>query len=126
MSFQDMLNLGGFRPFSQTGLNKAAVYLGFNVAPEGAPVKLLMTMRDSTEREGAVSIGSILTAATGKPSTWSMKLRAFCVQGSLPLWITGDLRKQLFGEEYYWIRIIDESDFYSGKRLSSRLSSASI
>ncbi len=27
----------------------------------------------------------------------------------------GFAQKQLFGEEYYWIRIIDESDFYSGQ-----------
>ncbi len=116
MSFQDMLNLGGFRPFSQTGLNKAAVYLGFNVAPEGAPVKLLMTMRDSTEREGAGLHWQYFNGGNWQTLNMVDETEGFLRSGIITIMDNrGFAQKQLFGEEYYWIRIIDESDFYSGQ-----------
>lgn len=115
MSFQDMLNLGGFRPFSQTGLNKAAVYLGFNIAPKGAPIKLLVTMRDSMERESAGLHWEYFDGNSWRTLNMVDETEGFLRSGIVTIMDNRAFAiKQLFGEECYWIRIVDESDFYCG------------
>lgn len=116
MSGQDMLNLGGFRPFSQTGNVQAAVYLGFNVAPQGAPIKLLMILRDNLERLSAGLRWEYWDGRSWRPLNM--------VDETEGLWHTGIItimdnrsfaKKKLFGEEKYWIRIVDENGFYAGE-----------
>ncbi|NLV16019.1 MAG: hypothetical protein GXY50_02245 [Syntrophomonadaceae bacterium] len=119
MTSQDMLNLGGFKPFASTGLNKAAVYLGFDVAPQGAPIKLLVTMRDSTERES-----STLTWEYYDGSKWGFlnmvdETEGFLHSGLIILMDNRAFAKsRQFGEEKYWIRIVDENNFYSGENIA--------
>lgn len=116
MSFQDMLNLGGFKPFSQTGINKGVVYLGFNVAPQGAPIKLLISMRENAERES-----SSLRWEYYDGNSWRLLNLVDETEGFLHsgLIIIMDNRafakKRLFGQEKYWIRIVDENNFYAGE-----------
>lgn len=115
MSFQDMLNLGGFKPFAQTGLNKAAVYLGFNVAPKGAPIKLLVTMRDSTERESSSLRWEYYNGNNWRILNMVDETEGFLRSGIVTIMDNRAFtKKELFGEERYWIRIVDENDFYSG------------
>lgn len=114
MSFQDMFNLGGFKPFSQTGLNKATVYIGFNVAPKGAPIKLLITMRDSTERESSSVSWEYFDGKGWRTLNMVDETEGFLRSGIVTIMDNRAFtKKQLFGEERYWIRIVDENDFYS-------------
>ena len=118
MSFQDMLNLGGFKPFSQTGLNKAAVYLGFNVAPKGAPIKLLVTMRDSTERESSSLRWEYFDGKGWHILNMVDETEGFLHSGLIIIMDNRSFaKKRMFGEEKYWIRIVDENenDLYSSE-----------
>lgn len=114
-SFQDMLNLGGFLPFSQTGLDKAAVYLGFNVAPQGAPIKLLVIMRDSTEREGSNPCWEYYDGVGWHILNMIDGTEGFLHSGLITIMDNPAFtKKRLFDQEKYWIRIVDENDVYSG------------
>ena len=116
MSFQDMLNLGGFKPFSQTGLNQAAVYLGFNVPPQGAPIKLLVTMRDTTERESSSLRWEYSNGSVWHPLNMVDETESFLHSGLITIMDNRSFTKRrLFGEEKYWIRCVDENDFYSSE-----------
>ncbi len=116
MSFQDMLNLSGFKPFSQTGLNKATVYLGFNVAPKGAPIKLLVTMNDNTERKSCILRWEYYDGSGWHLLNMVDETEGFLHSGLITIMDNRSFTKKLlFGEEKYWIRIVDENDFYSGE-----------
>ncbi len=116
MSSQDMLNFGGFKPFSQTGLNKAAAYLGFNVAPHGAPIKLLITMRDNAERESSNLRWDYYDGSSWRLLNMVDETEGFLRSGLITIMDNRSFaKKRLFGEEKYWIRIVDENDFYSGE-----------
>ena len=116
MSFQDMLNLGGFKPFSQTGLNQTAVYLGFNLPPQGAPIKLLVTMRDTTERESSSLCWEYSNGSGWHPLNMVDETEGFLHSGLIAIMDNRSFTKRkLFGEEKYWIRIVDENDFYASE-----------
>jgi hypothetical protein len=116
MSFQNMLNLGGFKPFCQTGLNKAAIYLGLNVAPKGAPIKLLITMRDSTERVSSSVCWEYFDGNGWRTLNMVDETEGFLRSGIVTIMDNRAFaKKQLFGEKRYWIRIVDENGFYSGQ-----------
>lgn len=116
MSFQDMLNLGGFKPFSQTGLNQTAVYLGFNMPPKGAPIKLLATIRDTSERESTNLRWEYHDGSGWHPLNMVDETEGFLHSGLITIMDNRSFtKKRLFGEEKYWIRIVDENDFYSSE-----------
>lgn len=116
MSGQDMINIGGFKPFFQTGLDKAAVYLGFNVAPKGAPIKLLVAIRDSTERDRSNQLWEYYDGGRWRHLNMVDETEGFLRSGFIIIMDNWDFaKKRLFDQEKYWIRIVDENDFYSGE-----------
>ncbi len=115
MSFNDMLNRGGFLPFTQTGLNKAAVYLGFNVPPQGAPIKLLAIIRDGIETETSNLCWEYYDGLGWSLLNMVDESEGFMHSGLITIMDNRPFaKKRLFGVEKYWIRIVDENDFYSG------------
>jgi len=115
-SFQDILALGGFKPFFQTGIDKGVVYLGFNVAPQGAPIKILVIMRDNPERKSASLVWEYYDGRSWRPLNMVDETEGFLRSGLITIMDNRSFaKKRMFGEEKYWIRIVDENNFYSGE-----------
>ncbi|NLL17603.1 MAG: hypothetical protein GX262_01100 [Clostridia bacterium] len=116
MSGQEMVNCGGFKPFSQTGMGKGAVYLGFDVAPQGAPIKLLVIMCDNEEQVNAGLRWEYYAGSGWRPLNMVDETEGFSRSGLITIMDNRPFAtKKLFGEEKYWIRIVDENDYYAGE-----------
>ena len=97
--------------------NEKVLYLGFQLPPVGAPLRMLWQMENRLFGTG----GSLSFEYSGKDGWKELNLadetRNFTRTGLLTFIGQQDFSKlSLFGKTMYWLRVQDESGFYSGRQ----------
>lgn len=104
--------------FSQTGYDNHALYLGFKKAPIGSPIRFLLTFEEYIE--GAEKFDwEYFGSGKWKELNLIDETNHLTRTGIVTWNGREDFTKQrLFGEERFWIRIMDHADQYgeNGKR----------
>ncbi len=104
----------GLHPFVGVEERQKALYLGFDRAPVGAPVRMLLELEDMIPgREGSIS-WEYLGAKGFKEMNLADGTRNLTRTGLVTFVGASDFRlERRFGQELYWIRLRDESGLYA-------------
>lgn len=107
----------GRKLFAGIGEKEKALYVGFDRPPVGAPIRMLWQFQQRILKEQ----GSISWEYYGKKGFQGMNLAdetcSLSMTGLVTFAGAGDWKKcRLFGRELYWIRLRDESGFYSKRQ----------
>lgn len=93
---------------------KKTLYLGFHMAPIGAPIKMLFVMQESIQKELGRMQFEYYGSNKWKPFNVIDETNNFKKTGILTMMGNYDfVKRNLFGKELYWIRIIDVEDYYN-------------
>lgn len=104
------------RPFLQTDLNKAAIYLGFETAPKDGPIKMLFSLKDDMTGGHGVFKWEYYAGNKFKELNMIDETNNISKTGLVTMMGGSDFtKKKLFGAERYWIRIVDDNNFYGQK-----------
>ena len=103
----------GFVPFCCAGADHRSMYLGFQVQPDTGPVRILWNVDEEVSSDSAVLGWEYLTERGWKPMNVIDETESFTKAGlTIFLDNPGFVKKRIFGEELYWIRIYDRADRY--------------
>ena len=92
---------------------KAACYLGFLQPPMGAPLKFLFVMEDSMRQDMPMVKWEYLGEGGWKEMHPMDGTKRFHHTGMISWSGNYDMRREnLFGQELYWVRILDQEDGY--------------
>lgn len=102
-----------FIPFYSTGANRRTVYLGYSSPPENGPLRSLWDIREDPAAEGAQLAWQYLSKSGWKNMNMVDETNRLTKVG-LTIFLDnhGFVKKRLFGEECYWVRIIDWNNSY--------------
>ena len=102
-----------FVPFYNTGTKNRMVYLGFNTPPENGPLRCLWDIKEDPLAKGAELGWQYLSGSSWKALNMVDETNRFTTVG-LTIFLDnhGFVKKTLFGEELYWVRISDKSNSY--------------
>ncbi len=102
-----------FVPFYNTGTKNRMVYLGFNTPPENGPLRCLWDIKEDPLAKGAELGWQYLSGCGWKALNMVDETNRFTTVG-LTIFLDnhGFVKKTLFGEELYWMRISDKSNSY--------------
>ena len=102
-----------FTPFYSAGADRRTVYLGFASPPENGPLRWLWDISEDPLAVGAEHDWQYLSLSGWKNMNMVDETDRFTTIG-LTIFLDnhGFMKKKLFGEELYWVRIIDRNDSY--------------
>ena len=115
----DIRSDGEFVPFYSFGNSPRTVYLGFSSPPESGPLRWLWDLREDPLAEHTELSWQYLSGSGWKNMNMVDETDGFSTIG-LTIFLDnhGFERKRLFGEELFWVRIIDRRDSYrNGERI---------
>ena len=103
-----------FTPFYGTNCKGRSVCLGFPVAPDNGPLRILWDVRENPHAKRTELTWEYLSEKGWKSMNMVDETESFTAEG-LTIFLDnhGFARKQLFGEELYWVRIRDEAGVYA-------------
>lgn len=107
---------GLLKPFTQTDVEGCCMYLGFQTAPLGAPIKILFCIADDRERADTPLLWEYWNGSKWKSLNPADETKHFSRTGLVIFEGTPDFKKQeLFGRNHYWIRIRETGNTYAGQ-----------
>lgn len=107
---------GLYSPFFQTGMEEAALYLGFEVSPSGSPLKMLFCIEGDGECARPPLLWEYWNGSRWKKVNPVDGTDCFSKTGVVTFAGNTDMeKKRLFKKERYWIRIKDIENSYSNK-----------
>ena len=111
----------GLHPFTGVEERQKALYLGFERAPVGAPVRMLLALEDMIPgRQGSIS-WEYLSAKGFREMNLADGTKNLTRTGLVTFVGASDFRRESrFGQELYWIRLRDESGFYAEENTEAR------
>lgn len=116
MVIQNNLRMERFtagNPFYQTGLSEKAIYMGLNHAPTGTPVRFLLQFQEYLEEQEAEPCWQYYGNGTWNPLNEADETEGLKKTGVLTFQGRSDFSLlRLFGEERYWVRILDRENLY--------------
>lgn len=99
--------------FPQVGVDGMALYLGFDTAPVGSPIKILFLTQDDEEHSGEHLLWEYWNGMGWKGLNFIDETKNFSKSGIVTFTGQPDIReKRLFGEVKYWLRIRDMDNVY--------------
>ena len=100
-------------PFYDTGSGCRTVYLGYSRPPENGPMRTLWDAEEDPSAVKAELLWQYLSESGWKALNMADETDSFTNSG-LTIYLDnhGFVKKRLFGEELYWIRIADVNDSY--------------
>ncbi|MBE6611260.1 MAG: hypothetical protein E7632_02105 [Ruminococcaceae bacterium] len=108
-----MTDEAGFLPFRCTGVDQAAVYLGFDIPPKNGPYRILWSIRETPAAENPRLAWEYFAGGKWKPFNLVDETHSFTKVGFTIFLDNHDMtRTRLFGEERYFIRIVDTENAY--------------
>lgn len=100
-------------PFTGIPEEEEALYLGFDIAPAGEPVKILFDFLEQLEQQKRNLIWEYWGARGFKELDLVDETENMSKTGIVTILESrGFAKKELYGFEKYWIRILDVSDLY--------------
>ena len=111
----------GLHPFPGMEEEQKALYLGFERAPVGSPIQMLLVLEDMLPgKQGGIS-WEYLSARGFKELNLADGTRNLSRTGLVTfVGPSGFHRESRFGRELYWIRLRDETDFYRKENVEVR------
>lgn len=101
------------KPFFQTGMKEMALYIGFEIAPIGSPIKMLFCMENDRDCSGKPLCWEYWNGNRWRNSNPVDETDYFSRTGILTLEGNVDMEpRKLFGKERYWLRIQDIKNTY--------------
>lgn len=105
-----------FLPFVQTDTENMGVYLGFEVAPIGNPIKMLFCIANEKDRCYQHLLWEYWDGKCWKNVNLIDETDHFSKTGIVTFAGNADMKKKrLFGKERYWFRIRDIGNYYLAK-----------
>ena len=105
---------GEFIPFYGTGSEKRTIYLGYSYSPENGPLRTLWDIGEDPDAERHELSWEYFSGAGWRNMNMVDETKGFTTVGLTIFLDNHDfVRKKLFGEELYWIRITDQNKSYS-------------
>ena len=103
-----------FTPFYGTDCKGRAVFLGFTIPPDNGPLRILWDVRENVFAKRTELSWEYLSDKGWKPMNMVDETESFTSEG-LTVFLDnhGFARKQLFGEELCWVRILDRKGAFS-------------
>lgn len=102
-----------FRPFYGTETESRMVYLGFTKPPENGPLRILWDVREDPLSESSELLWQYLGSGGWKAMNMVDETNGFTTVGVTIFLDNHDfVRKRIFGEELYWVRIADMGNLY--------------
>lgn len=108
-------------PFYSTSYENLAIYMGFKIAPIGAPIKILFILQE-IQNQSAGLVWEYYS--NGKWISISMidETKNLSKTGIVTMLGSKEMTKgSFFGRELYWIRILDYTNYYGSKEQKNRL-----
>lgn len=110
---KDIRERGIFLPFFQTDADNMGIYLGFEVAPTGNPIKMLFSIADDKDRSQQHLLWEYWNGKGWKNINLVDETENFSKTGIITFAGNTNMRKKiLFGKERYWFRIRDIGNCY--------------
>lgn len=111
-----------FRPFIQTGMQRQALYLGFQLPLSEGPLKLFFMIKDNVDRTRQNLLWEYYNGSSWKELNLVDETRSFSKSGIVTVMGRRDFAlKKIFGREQYWIRITDVHNGYAPKNRTAAL-----
>ncbi|WP_207649512.1 baseplate J/gp47 family protein [Anaeromicropila populeti] len=115
-TYKKLLSEGAFQPFQSLSENNQMLYMGFQTAPVGEPIKMLVLLKDCIERSYSNLFWEYYNGHGWKSLNIIDETENLSKSGIINFIGNKDFKKlKLFGRELYWIRICDGNGYYGSQ-----------